>query len=180
MDTYITVFCSANATRIPQSLSKEVKHFAHLLVENNYHLIWGGSDEKLMHLMATEVKKHGGKIQGVSLKILKHLAFKGADKMFFAYDHQHRKQLMLKQGKAIVALPGGIGTLDEIITALELKKHGLYTKPIILLNTNNFFKELIAYVQKLKRLGFIKNPLKDLFFVAKTSEEVIRYLKKSL
>lgn len=180
MTAAITVFCSANARHIPRAFLHATKHFARLLVDNDYDLIWGGSDEKLMHVLASEVKKNGGKITGVSMKILQSTAFKGADRMIFAYNHQHRKQIMMKRGSAIVALPGGIGTLDEIITAIELKKHNLYTKPIILLNTENFYDEFIAFLKKLKKYNLIKSPLRDLVTIANTPEEVIRHLSKKI
>ncbi len=178
MIPYVTVFCSANARHIPRAFSKDAKRFAHLLVKNNYNLVWGGSDEKLMHLIASEVKSKGGKIFGVSMKMLSQTAFKGADEMIFAYNHQHRKKIMFKKGIATVALPGGIGTLDEIITALELKKHDLYTKPIIFLNTNNFYRNLIEMIKTMKKYGFIRKSLHQLLYVAKTPEEVISYLNK--
>lgn len=175
---YISVFCSAN--ELEEKYTRPAKEFARLLAENKYSLVWGGTDKGLMKVMASGVQQGGGKIIGVSMELLKAQVRKKADEMIIAKDLGERKALLLKRSDAIVCLVGGIGTLDEITEILELKKHKIHDKPIIVLNTENFYKGLKVQLQKMRDDGFLIRPLDELIYFADTPEEVIEYLNKSL
>jgi hypothetical protein len=174
----ITIFCSA------QDLGNEfvdpTKELAKLMVENNYDLVWGGSDTGLMSVVSQGVKKLGGKIFGVSVEFLKHKAAENADEMFVAKDLQERKQLLVDGGDAILILVGGIGTLDEVMTVLEMKKHDLFKKPIVILNTNNFYTGLQTQLVKMRENGFVTKELSELVHFANTPSEVISHLSTTL
>lgn len=171
---YIAVFCSAN--ELADKYTQPAKEFSRSLVKNGYHLIWGGSDRGLMKVIASEVQQAGGKIIGISVELLKHAARKDADEMIITKDLGERKKTMLKRADAIVVLVGGIGTLDEITEILEFKKHGLHSKPIVILNTENFYEGLKVQLQKMKDDGFIKRPLDQLIFFADSPQEAIDHL----
>lgn len=175
---YVAVFCSAS--QLEEKYSNPSRTFARLLGKNGYNLVWGGSDTGLMSVIANEVRKAGGKLIGVTMDIIKDAAFVGADEMIVLPDLTSRKETMLKRADAFVVLVGGIGTLDELTHILELKKHNVHTKPMVVLNTENFYEGLKVQLQKMKDDGFIKTPLDDYIYFADTPSEAIEYINGSL
>ncbi|MBI2621110.1 MAG: TIGR00730 family Rossman fold protein [Candidatus Levybacteria bacterium] len=180
---YIAVFCSAQ--NVDEKYVKAATEFGELLAKNKYHLVWGGTDEGLMKVIADEVKNGGGKLHGVSHGVFQHLARKDADEMIIAKSLGERKAAMLERSNAIIALVGGIGTLDEITEIIELKKTKHHNKPIIFLNTDNFYNGLKIQLQKMKDEGFLESSLghpldEDLFYFADTPNDAIEYIKKKL
>jgi uncharacterized protein (TIGR00730 family) len=175
---HIAVFCSAND--LADKYTQPAKAFARLIGENGYHLVWGGSDTGLMKIIASGVKNAGGKLIGISMELLKAKARQDADEMIIAKDLGERKALIFKRSDAIAVLVGGIGTLDEITEFLELKKHGVHNKPIVVLNTDNFYEGLKVQLQKMKDDGFINKPLEDLIYFADQPYEAIQYINKRL
>lgn len=171
----VLVFCSAQ--ELEEKYIKPAEEFARLLGENGYHLVWGGSETGLMKNIAHSVRKSGGKLIGISMELLRHVAMKDADEMIIAKDLGERKATMLKRSDAIVMLAGGIGTLDEITEVLELKKHGIHNKPIVILNTENFYEGLKMQLQKMKDDGFIPQAFDELVYFADTPQEAIDYIK---
>ncbi|MDP3954765.1 MAG: TIGR00730 family Rossman fold protein [bacterium] len=171
----ILVFCSANDLEEKYVIS--AREFAELIPKNGYGLIWGGSDTGIMKLMASTVQENGGKIVGVSMELLKVKARVGADEMIIARDLSERQQVMLDRCDAIVALPGGIGTLNEITAVLEMKKHKTHDKPIVVLNSDNFFEGLKVQMQKMEDDGFLPRPLEEMIFFADKPEEVFEYVE---
>lgn len=175
---YILVFCSAND--LEEKYTKPAKEFAKLIAQNGYGFVWGGSDTGLMRVMASAVQDVGGKIIGISVEMLKHKARQNANEMIIAKDLAERKSIMLKRGDAIVLLVGGIGALDEITGILELKKHSVHNKPIIILNTDHFYEGLKIQLQKMKDDGFLTRPLDDLIYFADTPQEAMEYINQKL
>lgn len=175
---YIAVFCSSKD--LDEKYTRPAKEFARLLVENGYHLVFGGSDTGLMKIVAGEVTKTGGKVVGVSLKVFHHLAKKDADEIIVAKDLGHRKDLMLERSDGVVALVGGLGTLDELVHIAELKKQKHHDKPIIVLNTDNFYEGLIHQFEKMEKDGFNAFIMDDYVKFVNTPEEAIEYINKEL
>lgn len=174
----IAVFCSAND--LAEKYITPAKESARLIGKNGYHLVWGGSDKGLMRIVASSVRAGGGKLYGVSVTHLHAIAMKDADEMTIAKDLGERKAAMLKQADAILVLVGGIGTLDEITEMIELKKHGLHDKPIVVLNTDNFYDGLKIQLQKMKDDGFLTKSMDELVYFADKPEEAIEYIRNSL
>lgn len=185
---YVAVFCSAQ--NIDRKYSDPAEEFARLLAQHKYGLVWGGTDVGLMKTIAAGVREGGGKLIGVSMELLKHLIRDDVDEKIIAKDLSERKAVMLERCDAIVMLVGGIGTLDEITEVLALKKHELHNKPIVVLNTENFYEGLKVQLQKMKDDGFITKKLKDgskppmpldeLLYFADTPQEAIVFIDRSL
>jgi uncharacterized protein (TIGR00730 family) len=173
----ICVFCSAYD--VDKKYVTAAKDLARLIAKNGHHLVWGGSDTGIMRVMAEGVKEGGGKIYGVSVKHLRTLASKSADEMIIAKDMGVRKALMLARSDAVVMLPGGLGTLDEVTDVLELKKHKHHTKPIVALNTDNFYQGLKMQLDRIKAEGFIKVDMDKLIYFAKTSKEAMQFIENN-
>lgn len=167
----IAVFCSASD--LEDRYTKPAAEFATRMAKAGYHLVWGGSEKGLMKIIADAVEVGGGNLIGVSVEHLKSVVRKNTYEMTIAKTLGERKALMLEKCDAVVALVGGIGTLDEIMEIVELKKHGLHNKPVILLNTENFYAGLKTQLTKMYEEGFISKPLAELITFAETPEEAL-------
>lgn len=170
----ICVFCAASD--VAGKYVRDTKKLAKLMVKNNYNLVWGGTNKGLMKVIAEEVQKAGGKIIGITVEHLKQGRRMNSDEMIIAKDIAERKKLLLKRADALVMLVGGIGSLDEVTEMMELKKHKLHQKPIIILNTANFYEGLKKQLTRMVRDGFIKQNLNELIFFAATPKQTIKYI----
>lgn len=174
----IGIFCSASD--VEQKYIDDAEKFAALMVKNGFNLVWGGSNKGLMKVMAEAVQKNGGKIFGVTMEFLKDHRRLNADGMIIAKDLPERKKLLLEKSDAIVLLVGGIGSLDEVAEMLEFKKHNLHQKPIVVLNTDNFYQGLKTQFERMNRDGFLPKALDELIFFADTPENAIKYVSNIL
>jgi uncharacterized protein (TIGR00730 family) len=172
----VCVFCSASD--LPEKYTKPAVKLATLLADNGHNLVWGGSNVGLMRDIAAGVQEAGGKIIGVSMELLKNTARPGSDEMIIAKNLGERKALMLEHSDAVVTLVGGTGTLDELTEVFELKRHGLHAKPIIVLNTDNFYAGLQLQLQHMQEEGLLHRqaPLHDIMRFVTEPEDVIALL----
>jgi uncharacterized protein (TIGR00730 family) len=175
---YITVFCSAS--ELEEKYVKPGKEFGRLLAEHGYTLVWGGSDRGLMKVVASSAQDAGGDVVGISVEHFKQFARKNATEMVVTKDNSERKRVMIERSDAIAILIGGVGTLDEATDIIALKKIDLYTKPVVIINTNNFYEGLKVQLQKMRDDGFISKPLDEILYFADTPEEAIIYLDTQL
>lgn len=175
---YICVFCSAND--LEEKYIRPAKEFAKIMTGAGYHLVWGGSNVGLMKIIASEVQKGGGKLIGVSIDIFSDVVKKDADEVIMASSLGERKATMLLRSDAIAVLVGGIGTLDEVTEILELKKQKIHDKPVVVLNTENFYEGLKVQLQKMRDDGFILTPLDELIYFADSPTEALTYLHDRL
>jgi uncharacterized protein (TIGR00730 family) len=169
----ITVFCSANA--LDERYTTPARDFARALGERGHTLVWGGSHAGLMGVVADEAKAAGAKLVGISVDLLAHKAYRGADELVSTKDLAERKAQLLQRADAVVVLVGGLGTLDEVTEVLELKKHGLHDKPVVLLDTAGFYDGMRTQLRRMEREGFLPRPLDELVRFAADGEEALRY-----
>ena len=120
----ICVFLSA--ADLDERYTRPAREFAELIGKGGHTLVWGGSDSGLMKVVADGVQESGGRLVGISVEFLRHLARTDADEMVFAKDLAERKALLLARSDAVVVMAGGLGTLDEATEILELRKHGMH------------------------------------------------------
>ncbi|MER6400362.1 MULTISPECIES: TIGR00730 family Rossman fold protein [unclassified Kitasatospora] len=171
----ITVFCSAYS--LDERYSAPAAEFARLLGEGGHTLVWGGSNAGLMGLLADGVKAAGGKLVGVLVELLRHKGYEGADELVMTLDLAERKAQLLMRADAVVVLVGGLGTLDEVTEVLELKKHALHDKPVIVLDTEGFYAGLRTQLERMDTEGFLPRPLGELITFADTPAQVFEQLK---
>lgn len=174
----ITIFCSASD--LEEKYIAPAKKFAELMAKNGYSLVFGGSDKGLMKEIADTVQQNNGKVIGISFAAYEKFARKNADEMVMEKTLGARKAMMLERGDAVVALVGGIGTLDEITEIIELRKQKHHDKPIVILNTENFYEGLKVQMQKMKDDGFLPVDLESLVHFSDTPEDAISYIKEHL
>jgi uncharacterized protein (TIGR00730 family) len=104
------------------------------------------------------------------------LAYEEADELIVTTDLRQRKAIMESRADAFVALPGGFGTLEEVMEVLTLKQLDYHGKPLVFLNTNGIYNGLLAFFDSLFAQRFVKDSLRELYFVAEQPEEVFAYL----
>jgi uncharacterized protein (TIGR00730 family) len=174
----ICVFCSA--ADLDERYIRPAREFAELIGKGGHTLIWGGSDVGLMKVVADGVQKSGGRLVGVSVEFLSHKARTGVDEMVIAKDLAERKAQMLARSDAIVIMVGGTGTLDEATEILELKKHRMHTKPVVLLNAAGFYDGLKEQFERMEGEGFLPVPLTELVFFAEDGVAALAYLEEAV
>jgi len=177
----ICVFCSAQD--VPAKYQDAAREFATLIGKNGHTLVWGGSNVGTMKVIADAAQTAGGKIIGIDVEFLRHKARPNVDEMIFTADLGERKKLLLERSDAIVALPGGIGTLDETTEVLALRRHGKHCKPTVFLNTDGFYDGMKIQLERMENEGFLGNinndvvpGLEGVVHFANTPPEVIDYL----
>lgn len=171
----ICVFLSA--ADLDDRYTRPAREFAELLGKGGHTLVWGGSDTGLMKVVADGVQETGGRLCGVSVDFLAAKARPGVDEMVVARDLAERKRLLLEKADAVVVMVGGIGTLDEATEILELKKHGITGKPVVLLNTAGFYDGLKEQLRRMEDEGFLPRPVTDLVFFAQEPAGALAYLE---
>ncbi|RDI68923.1 LOG family protein [Nocardia pseudobrasiliensis] len=174
----ICVFLSA--AELDERYTGPAREFAEMLGKGGHTLVWGGSDVGLMKLVADGVQGAGGRLVGVSVDFLRHKARDNADEMIIAADLAERKAQLLARADAVVIMVGGTGTLDEATDILELKKHGLHSKPIVLLNTAGFYDGLRQQLERMDAEGFLPRPLGELLYFADDGADALEYLTRTV
>ncbi|MEV6670326.1 TIGR00730 family Rossman fold protein [Streptomyces sp. NPDC051162] len=173
----IAVFCSA--ADLDDRYTTPARQFAELIGRGGHTLVWGGSEAGLMKVMADGVQESGGRLVGVSVEFLAASARKNADEMVITKDLAERKAQLLARADGVVVMVGGTGTLDEATEILELKKHGIHRKPVVLLNAAGFYDGLKQQLQRMDAEGFLPLPLTDLVFFAEDGVGAMAYLEES-
>ena len=174
----ICVFLSA--ADLDARYTEPAREFAELIGKGGHTLVWGGSDVGLMKVMADGVQENGGRLVGISVEFLAAKARTNADEMVIAADLAERKAQLLARSDAIVVMVGGTGTLDEATEILELKKHGMHAKPVVLLNTAGFYDGLKQQFARMEAEGFLPLPLADLVLFAEDGASALAYIEGAL
>ena len=134
-----------------------------------------------MKVVADGVRETGGRLVGISVEFLRAWIEEGhQDEMVVAKDLAERKALLLAGSDAVVVLAGGLGTLDEATEVLELRKHGLHNKPVVLLNTAGFYDGLAIQLRRMEEEGFLPVPLAGLVFFADEGAAALAHLEESV
>jgi|SRR3989344_3848155 len=170
----VCVFCSMYD--VDAKYAEPAAEFGRGLAKNGHSLIWGGTDSGLMKVVSDAVKKNGGKIVGITMEDIRSTARVDADELVVAKNLSERKRLMLERADAFVLLPGGIGSFDEITEILELKKHNLHDKRIVILSTDGFYAGFNTQLERMRREGFIAQPLETYLHFAETPDKAMDFL----
>jgi uncharacterized protein (TIGR00730 family) len=175
----ICVFASSSS-RIDNEYASAAANLGMLLARAKIDVVYGGGGIGLMGRLADAVLENGGKITGVIPSFMKDEGWdhRGVSEMIITTDMGERKKQMFTLADAVVALPGGVGTLEELTEAMTLKQLGLYQGPIIILNTMNFYKSFIEFLEHMVSGHFLRYEHKGMWEIAGTEEEVIALLGK--
>jgi uncharacterized protein (TIGR00730 family) len=172
----VCVFLSA--ADLDERYTRPAREFAELIGTGGHTLVWGGSDTGLMKVLADGVRESGGRLVGVSVEFLRGFVRDDADEIVITRDLAERKAQLLAKSDAVVVMPGGLGTLDEATEILELRKHGLHDKPVVLLNIAGFYDGLMLQLRRMEDEGFLPVLLDDLVHSADDASAAIAYLEE--
>ena len=169
----ICVFCSANQA-IDKMFFRASEELGKWLAENGHELVFGGVNQGLMECIAKATKAAGGKTIGVVPSIVEATGRTSQynDVVITCDNLSERKQLMLEKSDVFIALPGGIGTLDEIFTVAASYTIGYHQKRVILYNINGFWNGTIAMLDDLQQQGMVRGEWRNYICVANNLDEL--------
>jgi uncharacterized protein (TIGR00730 family) len=170
----ICVYCASGPGNTPAFMDA-AKSFGRILAENGIRLVYGGGSVGLMGALAESVLDHGGTVTGVIPEFLvnrEHMLVRVQERII-TRDMHERKRLMFEHADAFVALPGGIGTLEELVEQLTWAQLGRHKKPILILNMEGFWDPLCALLDHMRKLQFIRAGLSVDLLVAKRVDEIL-------
>jgi uncharacterized protein (TIGR00730 family) len=155
------------------------REFGEILSHDGVGLVYGGGSRGLMGAVATSVLDHGGHVTGIIPEFLQNReqTLRRAQEVVVTPDMHVRKQAMFDRADAFVALPGGIGTLEELVEQLTWAQLGRHKKPILILNIKGFWDPLCALLDHMRRLDFIRIELGITLLVAQRPDEVLPRLR---
>jgi uncharacterized protein (TIGR00730 family) len=170
----ICVYCGSGPGANPRFVD-DTRKFGRILAENGIRLVYGGGSIGLMGAIATSVVDHGGLVTGIIPEFLKarELMFQRAQEMIVTRDMHERKRLMFERADAFVALPGGVGTLEELVEQLTWAQLGRHRKPILMANIDHFWDPLCALLDHMRDLKFIRAGLMVKPLVAERIEDIL-------
>lgn len=173
----IGVFLSANSV-VGEMYHKTVEQVGHWIGETHRTLVYGGTNKGLMGELAQKVKESGGRVFGVVPDILigRHTISEVLDVTFRAADMGDRKNIMIEQSDILVALPGGVGTLDEVFTALSMESIGYPSKHVVLYNVCGFWNSCLHMLDDLYAKGMLRGRPQNLLSVVENMEELQQLL----
>ncbi len=175
----ITVFCGSSAGTHPQYI-QQATILGKTLAIDGIDLVYGGAKVGLMGAVADGALTAGGKVIGVLPDFLrsKEIAHPGLTELILVKDMHQRKMKMNELCNAVIALPGGFGTLEELFEMLTWAQLGLHKKPIGILNTDGFYDDLIAMLDGMVSKGFLKQANRDMAIVSSEIGELLSLMKQ--
>lgn len=180
MPKTLCVYCSSS-DRLDAKYFAAAEALGRAMVARGWGLVYGGGRTGLMGTVARTVKDGGGRVVGVIPEFMKvkELAFDEADELVTVVTMRERKLLMESRADAFVALPGGWGTLEEIMEILALRQLDVLRRPCVFLNQDGFYDDLLRFFDKMIAERFNKPSNLELFRVARTVDEVLDLVEGS-
>jgi uncharacterized protein (TIGR00730 family) len=174
----ICVYCGSGPGTNPRFIESAIA-LGKTLAENGIRLVYGGGSIGLMGAVATSVLDHGGTVTGIIPDFLtaRENALKRVQEMIVTPDMHERKRLMFERSDAFVALPGGVGTLEELVEQLTWQQLGRHTKPVLLANIDGFWEPLLALLAHMRATEFIRPSLSLDILKAERVEEILPRLR---
>ena len=170
----VCVYCGSNSGRL-DAYASAARALGQTLVARNIRLIYGGSHLGMMGVVADEVLRLGGQAIGVIPESLvqKEVAHRNLTELRITQSMHERKALMAELSDGFVALPGGVGTLEEIFEVWTWAQLGLHHKPCGLLNVEGYFDSLIAFLDHAVAERFVKSPHRSLLIVENDPQRLL-------
>ncbi|WP_291575221.1 TIGR00730 family Rossman fold protein [Bradyrhizobium sp.] len=174
----ICVYCGSGPGTNPRFIEAATA-FGKVMAENGVGLVYGGGSLGLMGAIATSVIDHGGIVTGIIPDFLtaRENALGRVHELIVTADMHERKRLMFERSDAFVALPGGIGTLEELVEQLTWQQLGRHTKPVLLANIDGFWEPLLALLTHMRATQFIRPTLSVDILKAERVEDILPRLR---
>ncbi len=176
----ICVYCGSSAGTEP-ALADAAEQLGRAMARDGIGLVYGGGNNGLMGVIARTVLNHGGHVTGIIPDFLQRREnmLDGTQEMVVVPDMHTRKRLMFERSDAFVALPGGIGTLEELVeqmTWVQLERH---TKPVLIANINDFWRPLLGLFAHMRGFGFVRPDMEINYLVADEARDILPMIQES-
>ncbi len=176
----ICVYCGSSPGTEPAFIEAAQK-LGKILAENRIRLIYGGGSIGLMGALAEAVLAHGGAVTGIIPEFMtkKERPRRTGQELIVTHGMHERKRTMFERADAFVALPGGIGTLEEVVEQLTWAQLGRHRKPILFANINGYWDPLLALFAHMREQEFMPDTLRINFLVADRVEDILRRVREA-
>ncbi|MEA5405023.1 TIGR00730 family Rossman fold protein [Arcicella sp. DC2W] len=174
----VLVYCGSSFGR-NEIYKSTAKNLGEVLAKQSLRLIYGGGSGGLMGVVADAVLENSGEVTGIIPSFMEEweVQHKGLTECIVVDSMHVRKQLMAEKADAVIALPGGWGTLDELFEILTWRQIGLHKMPIGLLNTNGFYDDLIVMLNKMVTEGFVREANAKFLIIDDNIDSLIEKLR---
>lgn len=176
----VCIFC-ASSNNIDSLYFDIARKIGIKCIENDFGLVYGGGAQGLMGQVAQTIAQAGGYITSIVPKKLQqnNIIFNRSNELIITKTMFERKSIMIEKSDAFICLPGGFGTLDEMLEVITLKQLGYIDKPIAILNTNGFYDNMINQFKLSFNRGFINTKYKNIYFVSSSIDEIFDYINST-
>jgi uncharacterized protein (TIGR00730 family) len=176
----VCVYCGSGPGTNPRFV-EAAKAFGKILAESGVRLVYGGGSIGLMGAVATSVLDHGGTVTGIipDFLTIRENALRRVQEMIVTPDMHERKRLMFEHADAFVALPGGVGTLEELVEQLTWQQLGRHSKPVLIANIEGFWEPLLTLLAHMRATQFIRPSLAVDILKAERVEDILPRLKEA-
>jgi len=179
MGVSVCVFC-ASSDHIPGIYNSAARELGVRMASLGMTLVYGGGNNGLMGVLSEAVFRSGGRIVGVIPRRLKELgfAYENVDEMIVTGDMRERKTVMEERSDGFIGLPGGFGTLEEMLEVVALKQLKVHDKPVVFLNIHGFFEGLLLQFERGYSEHFVEEKHRELYHVAGSIDEALEYIER--
>jgi len=176
----VCVYCGSGPGTDP-AFVEAARTFGKILANNEIGLVYGGGAVGMMGALALSVLEQGGDVTGIIPEFLisRERALRGTHNLIVTNDLHERKRKMFEMADAFVAMPGGIGTLEELVEQITWVQLGRHRKPVLLANIKDFWQPLRALIDHMKALEFIRGDLNFDLLVADEVGDILPMLQKA-
>ena len=174
----VCVYCGSGSGSNPRFVEAATA-LGKVFAENSIRLVYGGGSVGLMGAVAKSVLDHGGSVTGIipDFLVKKERMLDRPQELIITPDMHERKRLMFERSDAFVALPGGVGTLEELVEQLTWQQLGRHTKPVLLANIDNFWEPLLALLTHMRATEFIRPTMSIDVLKAERVEDILPRLR---
>ena len=179
MPKNICVYCSSSNIVDPVFF-KAANELGALMANKGHTLVYGGGCVGLMGEVAKSVHHHKGKVIGIIPEGLRHkeVCYEQSDELIVTKDMRDRKAIMDERSDAVITLPGGFGTLEEILEMITSRQLGFHNKPLVIVNINGFYDPLIELFEHIYEHKFANTELRISYHVASNVKDAVEYIEQ--
>ncbi|MGD0722080.1 MAG: TIGR00730 family Rossman fold protein [Roseiarcus sp.] len=176
----ICVYCGSSSGADPR-FSEAAETLGAAMADAGIGLVFGGGEDGLMGQIARAVLAGGGRVTGVipGFLVEREHALMATQELIVVEDMHRRKQLMFERADAFIALPGGIGTLEELVEQLTWVQLGRHAKPVLLADIAGFWRPLLSLIAHMNALGFIRHGAEIRYMVAERIEDALPMIERA-
>ncbi len=170
----VCVYC-ASSSKVNSQYVETARKLGKILAENDLELVYGGGSVGLMGVLADSVLENGGRVTGVIPRFMVEVEWQhnGLTELVLTETMHERKEKMAELADAVVALPGGCGTMEELLEMITWKQLGIHSQPIVIVNVNGYYTHLLAQFQQAADELFMRPQHLEMWNVVTDADEVL-------